>query len=152
MTRPLKTPWRTSGRKCYLCGPENPEGLKLKFYRQDENTVTAEVYPPQFWCGWDGLMHGGLQCALLDEVTAWALTGLRDRRYFLTTSLAVKYRRPVRLDQKLRLVGCIVQESERGSEVLGQIQNEAGLVLSEATAKVLHLDREKFRRLVAAAP
>jgi acyl-coenzyme A thioesterase PaaI-like protein len=152
LREPLVPPDRTSSSKCFVCGPDNPKGLHLKFYRLDEDAVTAELTPPPEWSGWDGLMHGGLQCVLLDEVTAWAISGLRQKKYFLTAGLEVKYRKPVRLDQVLTLVGRIVSEDERSSRILGQILNRSGEVLSEATAKVLHLEPGRFQTIIEAAP
>lgn len=143
---------RLNGNHCFVCGPDNPKGLHLEFYRLDDETVTAELEPPPEWTGWDQLMHGGLQCVLLDEITAWALTGLRNRQYFLTTGLEVRYRRPVRVKQKLTLVGRILEETSRGSRIQGQILNAAGDVLSEAVARVVHLDEGRFLDVVRSAP
>ena len=152
MRETLTPPARAGGRYCFVCGPDNPKGLHLQFYRLDDHAVTTEFDPPAEWCGWDGLMHGGLQCVLLDEVTAWAVSGLRQRPYMLTLSLEVKYRQPVRLGQKLVLVGRIISESERGSKVLGQILNQDGLVLSEATVKIIHVNEDRFTRIIRTAP
>ena len=148
----LTPPARARDRNCFVCGPDNPIGLHLQFYRLDDDAVTTEYEPPAEWCGWDGLMHGGLQCVLLDEITAWAVSGLHQSPYLLTLSLEVKYRQPVRLGQRLVLVGRIKHETARGSTVLGQILNQDGLVLSEAIAKILHLDEKRFNRIIASAP
>lgn len=152
MRERLDAPLSPAGRKCFVCGSDNPKGLKLKFYRLDHDAVTAELVPPPEWCGWDSLMHGGLQCLLLDEVTGWALVGLRGRYQCMTLSLEVKYRKPVRLDQKLTLIGRIVKETNTGSRVLGQILNQDGLVLCEAMAKIAHLNEERFSRIIESAP
>lgn len=108
MREALTPPARAAGRNCFVCGPDNPKGLHLQFYRLDDDTGTTEYEPPAEWCGWDGLMHGELQGVLLDEITAWAVSGLRQRPFLLTLSLEIKYRKPVRLGQKLVLVGRIV--------------------------------------------
>ncbi|MFH1090717.1 MAG: PaaI family thioesterase [Pseudomonadota bacterium] len=151
MQKALDWPEREGSRKCFICGPENSKGLHLKFFKLDEDAVTTEFYPPQEWSGWDGLMHGGLQCALLDEITAWAVSTLKGRVYFVTIGLEVRYRRPVRLDQKLTLIGRILKETGRGSRVLGRILDRKGRVLSEAESTVLHVDRERFQKLMASS-
>ena len=43
-----------------------------------------------------GIFHGGLQATLCDEVAGWGLVGLLGRMGF-TTSMNVRYMRPVRL-------------------------------------------------------
>lgn len=152
MKEKLEHPSNEGATKCYICGLDNPKGLHLDFYRLDEDTVTAELVPPPEWHGWDGLMHGGLQSTLLDEVTGWAVTGLRDHEYTITLRLEVRYRKPVRLNQKLTLIGRIIKETHRGSLVLGQILNQDNEILCEGTAKLLHLDKKRFRRVVETAP
>ena len=152
MSTPLRSHTRDNARHCFVCGPDNPAGLHLDFYRLDDDAVYTELVPPAQWQSWDGLMHGGLQCLLLDEVTAWALTGLRRRAHFFTTGLEIKYRRPVRLDQKITLVGRIMSETHTGSRVHGAIMNGAGDILSEATARIVHLSEDRFHRIIDDAP
>ena len=148
MRTPLKKAFEEDGNKCFACGTENTHGLKLEFYRIDDDNVMTELVPPSHWHGWQGLMHGGLQCVLLDEITAWAVAGLRDRRYFFTANLEVRYRKPVRLNQKLTVTGHIIQESERGSRVEGKIMDPDNQILSEATATFVYVDGDRFHRIV----
>ncbi len=143
---------RADGRKCFVCGPDNPQGLHLEFYKLDEETITAQVTPPPEWCGWDNLMHGGFHCVFLDEITAWAVTGLRGVKHFVTAGLDVRYRKPVRLNQTLVLKSSIIEESSRGAKVRGQICNQAGEVLSEAKVRIVYLDEERFHQIVDNAP
>ncbi len=152
MNEPLTPPRRSGAEYCFVCGPENTQGLHLQFFRLDDDAVYTKFTPPAEWSGWKGLMHGGLQCVLLDEITAWALNGLRDRPHFFTSGLEVRYRKPVRLDQEITLVGRITSETNRGSRVLGQILNEAGEVLSEANARIVHVDADRFKKIVESAP
>ena len=152
MSEHFAPPERSGDRYCFVCGPDNPKGLHLEFFRTEEDTVTSTFHPPMEWSGWEGLMHGGLQCVLLDEITAQALTRLAGRAYFLTTGLEVKYRKPVRLNQRLTLMGRILSRTERGSRVLGQILNDDGEVLSEAEARIVHVDSERFHAILDKAP
>ena len=52
----LKPLPESNAPKCFVCGQDNDKGLKLKFYRLDEDTVTAELVPPPEWSGWEGLI------------------------------------------------------------------------------------------------
>ena len=152
MKQLILPPRRNSASSCFACGQDNPKGLHLKFYLKDDRTVTTDLVPPPEWCGWENLMHGGLQCVLLDEITAWAVTALAGREYFLTAGLDVKYRKPVRLDQKLTLIGRLLESSDRASRVHGQILGENGDVLSEATARVVHVDEARFQKILETLP
>lgn len=152
MKEPLARPDTPGAGSCFVCGPDNPAGLHLEFFRLDEDTVTAELIPPDYWSGWGGLMHGGFLSLLLDEVTAWTAAALTGRHYFLTTGLEVKFRRPVRLGQKLTLTGRLTRHSARGARAVGRITGESGQVLAEAESRLVFLDRERFMDVVVQAP
>ena len=53
-----------NSRYCFLCGLENPVGLKLAFYEDEDNRVLARYVPDEEHQGYPGLMHGGIDlCA-----------------------------------------------------------------------------------------
>ena len=83
-------------QQCFGCGPNNPIGLKLRFAVEGESVVTSFT-PTQGQDGPPGIFHGGLQATLCDEVAGWGLVGLLGRMGF-TTSMNVRYLRPVRLN------------------------------------------------------
>ena len=63
--------------RCFGCGPANPSGLKLRFYETDDG-VESEYVVPSDLDGAPGIVHGGIQATLLDEVmcmTAYAKAG-----------------------------------------------------------------------------
>jgi len=152
LKQPLFTPPDTPASKCFVCGPDNPRGLHLQFHQQDGDRITAEIDPPEEWIGWDGLMHGGFQCLLLDEVTAWTVTGLLGREYCMTTTLEVRFRKPVRLGQKLTLVGQIIKTTHSGSRVRGELLSQDGQLLAEAEARIVHAGEQRFKRILETAP
>ena len=52
---------------CFLCGVNNPIGLKLKFYTDGEDRCIARFRPRPEHQGYPGYLHGGINSALLDE-------------------------------------------------------------------------------------
>ena len=80
---------------CFGCGPSNEHGWHLRFFREGDEVVTTFV-PRSGLDGPPGIMHGGLQATLADELAGWALVGLLGRRGF-TTSMTVRYMRPIRI-------------------------------------------------------
>ena len=87
-------------QRCFGCGPHNDVGLRLRFVREGDEVVTSWTPRP----GYEGppsVMHGGLQATLADEVAGWALVGLLGRMGF-TTSLDVRFVRPVRIDREVQ--------------------------------------------------
>jgi hypothetical protein len=58
-----------NSRMCFVCGIENPIGLKLKFYTDDEGRCIARFRPKPQHQGYPGQLHGGIISTLLDEPT-----------------------------------------------------------------------------------
>jgi acyl-coenzyme A thioesterase PaaI-like protein len=58
-----------NSRMCFVCGIDNPIGLKLKFYTDDEGRCIARFRPGPEHQGYPGYLHGGIISALLDEPT-----------------------------------------------------------------------------------
>ncbi|MFT7583008.1 MAG: acyl-coenzyme A thioesterase PaaI-like protein [Myxococcota bacterium] len=94
---------------CFGCGPHNPHGLRLRF-RREGDTVTTRFTLGSGHDGPPGILHGGLQAMVCDEVAGWTLVGLRDRMG-LTTSMSIRYIRSLRLDQEILGVGEITAET-----------------------------------------
>jgi acyl-coenzyme A thioesterase PaaI-like protein len=58
-----------NSRMCFLCGTENPIGLHLRFYTDDEGRCIARFRPKPEHQGYPGQLHGGIISSLLDEPT-----------------------------------------------------------------------------------
>jgi acyl-coenzyme A thioesterase PaaI-like protein len=56
-------------RMCFVCGIENPIGLKLKFYTDDEGRCIGRFQPRPEHQGYPGHRHGGIISTLLDVPT-----------------------------------------------------------------------------------
>jgi acyl-coenzyme A thioesterase PaaI-like protein len=54
---------------CFLCGINNPIGLKLKFYTDGEDRCIACFRPQPEHQGFPGQLHGGITSTLLDVPT-----------------------------------------------------------------------------------
>jgi acyl-coenzyme A thioesterase PaaI-like protein len=82
-------------QRCFGCGPNHEHGLKLRFERDGDLVFTRHLPGPEHQ-GPPGLMHGGLQATLADELAGWTLLGLRSRMGY-TTAIDVRLIRPVRI-------------------------------------------------------
>lgn len=83
---------------CFVCGPDNPIGLKLRFTKQGEG-VRAEFMPSDLHVGYDGVVHGGIIAALIDDALAniWFVRGEEA----LTAKIEVRFRQEVRPGDRL---------------------------------------------------
>lgn len=97
---------------CFGCGPRNHAGMNLRFFREGDEVVTT-LESKAGWDGPPGVLHGGLQATLADEVGAWTLVGLRGR-FGLTSGMQLRYYRPARMDRPIEARGAIVEETARG--------------------------------------
>ncbi len=135
-----------TSRMCFVCGRENPRGLKLKFYEDPEDRVVrAEFVVPETYQGYPGVVHGGIVAAILDEVAGRAVMLHKDHQTFMVTlRLTVRYRRPTPVGVPLVAVGGGEQIGSAGAKVAGQIRLPDGAVTAEGEA-LLAAAPDEFR-------
>lgn len=125
---------QASARECFVCGVENPVGLRLKFYATGPGEVAADFTPPEHYQGYPGVLHGGIAAAALDETAGRALMGIFPPRFMFTAKLEVRYRRNIPVGQPLKLVGKTSKERGRIAEAWSGLYNADGELLAEANA------------------
>ncbi|MCS7178543.1 MAG: PaaI family thioesterase [Anaerolineae bacterium] len=135
-----------TSRMCFVCGRENPCGLKLKFYEDPESRVVrAELTLPEYYQGYPGIAHGGVIAAILDEISGRAVMLQTSTETFMVTlRLIVRYRRPTPVGVPLVAVGWVEQLGQAGARVAGQIRLPDGTITAEGEA-LLAVAPEEFR-------
>lgn len=135
-----------SSRMCFLCGRQNPVGLKLEFYEDAEaRQVRAEFTVPDEYQGYPGVVHGGIVAAVLDETSGRAvMLGSSDDNLMATLRLTIRYRRPTPTKTPLIAVGWVERTSGIGARVAGEIRLPDGAVTAECEATVGNVP-EEFR-------
>jgi uncharacterized protein (TIGR00369 family) len=135
-----------NSRMCFLCGLQNPVGLKLAFYDDVENQqARSEFVIPAEYQGYPGVVHGGIVAAVLDETAGRAvmLNGNHDD-LFATLRLTVRYRHPTPTETGLTAVGWVEREGGMTTKVGGEIRLPDGTVTAECEA-LLGPVPEEFR-------
>jgi uncharacterized protein (TIGR00369 family) len=135
-----------NSRMCFVCGMQNPIGLKAFFYQDEEGRVVAHFTGQEEHQGYPGVMHGGIVTALLDEVIARVATA-QDLLWGVTAKLEVRFRHPVPLGQPLTLVGEMIRLRSRTLEGRGEIRLEDGTVAAEAEGIYILLPQEEIERV-----
>src|SRR3989441_7045562 len=87
---------------CFGCGPLNTEGFRLVFVPGPEGS-SVEFEVPERYQSWSGMAHGGIVALLLDEAVGWA--AWHAGHPGVTGRLQVSYRRPMKLGERVRIVG-----------------------------------------------
>lgn len=122
-------------QRCYVCGRENPAGLKVDFeINTDTKTIRARFQTLPGHQGYDGVVHGGILSALLDEAMAkLAFTlGLPA----VTAEITVKFLSPVTPGEVLFVFARITRDARRLVEAEATIERGTTIVAS-AAAKLL---------------
>jgi len=131
---------------CFVCGAENPIGLHLDFWMDDEK-VWTEFTPGDEHQGYPGVVHGCLLATILDETMGRA--AYLKSLWMMTAKIELTYRKPVPLGQKLTVTACIDQL--RGSRMLarGQLTLPDGTVAVEAQGLYLRISDERKEEYLA---
>ena len=128
--------------RCFGCSAHNPRGLRLRFRHTGPGAVEARYTAPEDFAGAPGVVHGGIQAALLDEAlghAALAGAGAPETLDLVTVDFQLRYRRPAPTGQPLVLFGELERVDGRNLHVRGEIRSEAGEVLTRATARWVHV-------------
>ncbi len=115
---------------CFVCGKQNPHGLKLDFFEVDgrvETTFTAGVEHQ----GWPGFVHGGILFTVLDETIG--RVGFTVNAYTMTGRIEIRYRNPAPINTPIRCVGTLVRDRGRALELQGFAQLPDGTIVAEAS-------------------
>ena len=127
---------------CFACGELNVSGLRLQLHA-DAGICWTEPTLDERFMGWEGIAHGGIVCAILDEVMAWALVD--EDSWGLTARMSVDFRRPVQIGRRLRAEGRVVERRRRLIRTEGRLLDaETGAV--HATAEAVYMDAPPDRK------
>ena len=102
------------GGMCFGCSKTNRYSLGLRFWLSDQGCYTRCTIP-DFLCGFDGLVHGGIIAFLLDEVAQWTMVS-RIGRVGLTKEITVRYFKPVPTGTEIIVEGKIT--NQKGKNII----------------------------------
>jgi uncharacterized protein (TIGR00369 family) len=124
---------------CFGCGQANEAGLRLRFRELPDGSVETVLRPPPHFSGVDGVLHGGIQATMLDEVMGVAaqlrLPADAGRRALVTAEIAVRYRRPVDIRGDVAARARVVAVDGADYYVHGEIVDAAGELLTTARSR-----------------
>jgi uncharacterized protein (TIGR00369 family) len=105
---------------CFVCGDENPHGIGITMFVDDEGVLTSEFTLNKAHQGPPGHTHGGASAAILDEtmgLVVWAAG-----HQVVAANLEINYHKPLPLNQPLKVETRITQVGERKIVSTGEIQ------------------------------
>jgi len=104
------TTGRDDAARCFVCGHDNPIGLKLAF-AVDGARCHGQFTPGPHHGGFDGVTHGGILFSVLDDAMAnwFFLQGARG----YTAKAEIRYRAPLPLGITVRIACELVRRKGR---------------------------------------
>ena len=128
-------------RRCFVCGEENPDGLKLNVIYDGDDQVKAEFVAEDRYRGWSDYLHGGVLTLIFDEMLGWL------SRYMghdaMTARLEVRYRKPVPLGTRLTFSGVLEREIKGLLDIKLNAKLDDGSVAAEATGRMMIISGQR---------
>lgn len=129
---------------CFGCSPNNEAGLHLQFW-EDGDEVVNEWEPDKTFEGYYGVIHGGLQAMLMDEIAAWTVY-VKCATAGVTTGMEIKYKKPLSsLDGKVKLVARVTEQSTRMAKVKVALYNANGVLATESVVSYFLFPPDKAK-------
>jgi acyl-coenzyme A thioesterase PaaI-like protein len=90
-----------SDHECFGCGDGNPIGLHLRFAPEADGVKASFIPGPQHQ-GFQDVVHGGINSAVLDEAMAWATA--HAGVWAVTGEMRVRSRQPLKIGELTTVV------------------------------------------------
>ena len=133
-----------NSRYCFICGLENPIGLRSQFYNmEDESVMTVFKYLPEHQ-SFPQRVHGGLIATMLDELAMRAYWAKDENIWGVTTSMETKFRKPVPYNVELIGKGEVISDTSKFFKTKTIITDRDNIVYSEALTSDIKLPVEKI--------
>lgn len=100
--------------QCFGCSPHNPSGLHMHFYLE-EGVFYGIWHPKRNFEGYAGILHGGIQATMMDEVASWFIYA-QIGTAGVTKSMQVEYISSTRISEHPILLKADLKE-EVGNEI-----------------------------------
>ncbi len=112
---------------CFGCSPYNEIGLHLEFWENDDELI-AKWKPRKSLEGWNNVVHGGIQAALLDELAGWIVL-IKSKTAGVTSALNIRYHKPVNISKgEVTVRGKVVSTSKKLVTIAASLTDGEGAV------------------------
>jgi acyl-coenzyme A thioesterase PaaI-like protein len=119
--------------------------LKANFYVTDKKELIAIFKPEEVHQSYPGRLHGGIASAILDETIGRAILNHYEKEVWgVTIELNVRFRKPIPLNQELKVIGRITKDENRIFEGTGEIILLNGEIAVKAHGKYLKVPLERI--------
>jgi uncharacterized protein (TIGR00369 family) len=111
------------------------------FWNDEERRTEIPILPNSTWCGYEGVVHGGIIASVFDDAMAWAIRR-ESGSWAVTGEISVRYLRPVLAGTRYVVEGRVEKSSGRRISTVAVMKEENGKKVAEANALFVRI-REK---------
>lgn len=130
---------------CFGCDPRSPVGLRMQFTIAGE-ALRSTWEPRTELEGYPGVIHGGIQATLADEMGGWFLHALRGTAG-VTRDLTIEYSAPALTEKgPFHLEATAREETEKEVTLTVTIHGSEGSLFSTATVRYAKFSEAVARR------
>jgi acyl-CoA thioesterase FadM len=119
--------------KCFGCSTVNSYSLRLRFFLSEDGCYT-KCSIPDYLCGIDGVVHGGMIALLLDEVSQWTMIA-RIGKMGLTREIFVRYLKPVPTNTEIVVEAKIETQDEKDTVLRSTVHSKDNELLAEGESR-----------------
>ena len=119
--------------QCFGCSTMNSYSLRLRFYLS-ENGCYTKCSIPDYLCGIDGVVHGGMIALLLDEVSQWTMIA-RLGKMGLTREISVRFLKAVPTNTEIVVEARIDAQDEKETVLRSTIHSKDNDLLAEGESR-----------------
>ncbi|SHH58306.1 Thioesterase superfamily protein [Clostridium collagenovorans DSM 3089] len=135
---------QNNAKTCIVCGLKNDIGLKTEFYELENGELVGLCTPKDEHQSYPERLHGGISSALLDETIGRSVCIVEPEMWGVTIELSLKYRKPVPLNEEIKIVGRVTKNNHRIFEGTGEIILPNGDVAVTAFGRYMKMPIEKI--------
>jgi len=121
--------------RCFVCGQDNPEGLRLRVESDGNHGVKARFIAADRYKGWSDYLHGGVISLLFDELLGWV--SLNAGYDAVTARLEIRYRNPVPLNSRLTVEARLERETRGLLDIRMVARLEDGATAAEGKGRMM---------------
>ena len=125
---------RMIGDNCFVCGKDNPIGLKLVF-EYSKNSAFCSFSLSKEFEGYNNIIHGGIISTILDESMAKVV--INSGFIGITGFIEIKFLNPLYVDKRAKVFSKIVESKKRIFFTTAKIIDEDKQVIAKAKAKFI---------------
>ena len=131
----------TDDGHCFVCGRNNPIGLKLDF-TFDGKTMTTRFVPRKEHQGYVDIVHGGIVATLLDEIMVKLAIELGMPA--VTAQMDVRLKKALHIGEAVTVSAEITEDTRKLLRAYAEAVTDEGVIVADARGKLVKISNHKL--------